>query len=69
MKHPAKLVETINKILDTADSIPGGTKGKSLINFDALMAIRHTLERKSSWAVIGDATVFKRTLKKKGIVI
>lgn len=69
MKHPSELVETINQILDAADSIPGGTKGKSLTNFDALNAIRHILGRKSSWNEIGDATVFKRTLKKKGLVI
>lgn len=69
MKHPAELVELINKILDTADSIPGGTKGKSLTNFDALNAVRHILGRKSSWDSIGDNTVFKRSLKKNSVVI
>lgn len=69
MKHPAELVETINKILDAVDETPGSGKGKSLSNFDALHAIRHILGRKSSWNNIGDRTVFKRVLKKKGIVI
>jgi hypothetical protein len=69
MKHPVELVETINKILDTAESIPGGTKAKSLINFDALNAIRHVLGRDSSWNQIGDSTVFKRKLTKNGITI
>ena len=69
MKHPTELVEIINKILDNVDVLPGKSKGNSLINFDALHAIRHVLSRPSEWNSIGDATLFKRTLKKKGIVI
>ncbi|NBR06960.1 MAG: hypothetical protein EBT92_14480 [Planctomycetes bacterium] len=69
MKHPSELVETINKILDNVDMLPGKGKGKSLINFDALHAIRHVLSRPSEWNSLSDNTVFKRTLKKKGVVI
>jgi hypothetical protein len=67
MRHPADIVKNIDEILTVLDG--ADPKGASLENYDALHAIRHVLGRKSKWEVIGEATRFKRRLKKNSVTV
>lgn len=67
MKYPTTVVEKINTILNTVDM--SNPKGNSVMNFDALHAIRKVLDRSTQWDNIGDNTVLKRKLKKNLVVI
>ena len=67
MTHPSKQVEIINQILNVVDDMK--PKGTSLINFDALHAIRHVLERTNEWEGLGNSTLLKRKLKKNSVTV
>ena len=70
-------VESRNKVkelLAIVDSIPESSKGKSLVNFDALVAIRKILgitpaHKLSDWINLTDRTRLKRELKKNNFTI
>ena len=67
MKHPAEQIEQISKVIDVLAGLK--PNGKSLMNFDAVCVIRKILGKQSAWDNLDDTTLFKRTLKKNGIVI
>lgn len=64
MKNSSEVIESINHVIDAAEAISGSGKGKSIVNFDALHAIKHILGRESSWTGISENTSLKRKLKK-----
>ena len=63
---PSDQIERINQLLN----VVGDTKGNSIVNYDALHAVRKILGRDDSrWVFIGDDTLLKRTLRKNLVVI
>jgi hypothetical protein len=67
MKRPSEQIDHINNILNVVDTFPD--KGKSLVNYDALQAIRKVLDRKNQWDILSEKTVLKRTLKKNLVTV
>ena len=60
----------IKKLVSILDTIPDSKKGKSLLNYDALMAIRKVLDTNNTqWDVLSDRTRLKRELKKNNFTI
>lgn len=67
MKRPSEQIDRINLILNVVDTFPN--KSNSLVNYDALHAIRKVLDRKNQWDNLGEKTVLKRTLKKNLVTV
>ena len=61
--------EKIKKLVSILDTMPDSKKGLSLLNYDALLAIRKVLDTNNAWDVLGDRTRFKRELKKNNFTI
>ena len=63
--------DKVKKLLAIVDSLPESSKGKSLVNYDALTAIRKILGVGSftEWTNLSDKTRFKRELKKNNFTI
>ena len=62
-------LDKIKKLVSILDTMPDSKKGKSLLNYDALLAIRKVLDTNDAWDVLGDRTRFKKELKKKNFTI
>ena len=65
----AESYEKIKKLVSILDTMPDSKKGLSLLNYDALLAIRKVLDTNDAWDVLGDRTRFKRELKKNNFTI
>ena len=61
--------EKIKKLVSILDTMPDSKKGLSLLNYDALLAIRKVLDINNAWDVLGDRTRFKRELKNNNFTI
>ena len=61
--------EKIKKLVFILDTMPDSKKGLSLLNYDALLAIRKVLDTNNAWDVLGDRTRFKKELKKNNFTI
>ena len=61
--------EKIKKLVSILDTMPDSKKGNSLLNYDALLAIRKVLDTNDAWDVLGDRTRFKKELKKNNFTI
>ena len=59
----------IKKLVSILDTMPASKKGTSLLNYDALIAIRKVLDINNTWDVLSDRTRFKRKLKKNNFTI
>ena len=62
-------LDKIKKLVSILDTMPDSKKGLSLLNYDALLAIRKVLDINNAWDVLGDRTRFKRELKKNNFTI
>lgn len=62
-------LDKIKKLVSILDTMPDSKKGLSLLNYDALLAIRKVLDTNNAWDVLGDRTRFKRELKKNNFTI
>ena len=62
-------LDKIKKLVSILDTMHDSKKGKSLLNYDALLAIRKVLDTNDAWDVLGDRTRFKKELKKKNFTI
>ena len=62
-------LDKIKKLVSILDTMPDSKKGLSLLNYDALLAIRKVLDTNYAWDVLGDRTRFKRELKKNNFTI
>ena len=62
-------LDKIKKLVSILDTMPDSKKGLSLLNYDALLAIRKVLDTNDAWDVLGDRTRFKRELKKNNFTI
>ena len=65
----AESYEKIKKLVSILDAMPDSKKGLSLLNYDALLAIRKVLATNNAWDALGDRTRFKRELKKNNFTI
>ena len=70
--------EKIKKLVSILDTIPDSNKVKSLLNYDALLAIRKVLDTNAAklsvgyaprWDTLSDRTRFKKELKKNNFTI
>ena len=61
--------EKIKKLVSILDTMSDSKKGKSLLNYDTLLAIRKVLDTNDAWDVLGDRTRFKKELKKNNFTI
>ena len=62
-------LDKIKKLVSILDTMPDSKKGLSLLNYDALLAIRKVLDTNNAWDVLGDRTRFKKELKKNNFTI
>ena len=70
--------EKIKKLVSILDTMPDSKKGHSLLNYDALLAIRKVLDTNAAklsvgyaprWDTLSDRTRFKKELKKNNFTI
>ena len=61
--------EKIKKLVSILDTMSDSKKGKSLLNYDTLLAIRKVLDTNDAWDVLSDRTRFKKELKKNNFTI
>ena len=62
-------LENIKSLITVVDGMSNSKNGKSLINYDSMMAIRKILGVNDSWNALSDNTLLKRTLKKANVII
>ena len=62
-------LDKIKKLVSILDTMPDSKKGLSLLNYDALLAIRKVLDTNDAWDVLSDRTRFKKELKKNNFTI
>ena len=62
-------LDKIKKLVSILDTMPDSKKGLSLLNYDALLAIRKVLDTNNAWDVLTDRTRFKKELKKNNFTI
>ena len=62
-------LDKIKKLVSILDTMPDSKKGLSLLNYDALLAIRKVLDTNNAWDVLSDRTRFKKELKKNNFTI